>query len=106
MGRVVEVTSPRYVISPYFLLFRVALPYFRKGTYMIWFDLKSGYHHVGIHPDHQAFLGFVWKFPGALSFRYFVFTVLTFGLSSAPYIFTKCFKKLEKYWRVNGANIG
>ena len=51
---------------------------------MIWFDLKSGYHHVGIYPDHQAFLGFVWKFPGVLSFRYFVFTVLTFGLSSAP----------------------
>ena len=37
--------------------------------------------------------------------RYFVFTVLPFGLSSAPYIFTKCLKPLEKYWRFNGVNI-
>ena len=26
-------------------------------------------------------------------------------LSSAPYIFTKCLKPLEKYWRFNGVNI-
>ena len=34
-----------------------------------------------------------------------MFTVLPFGLSSAPYIFTKCLKPLEKYWRFNGVNI-
>ena len=50
-------------------------------------------------------MGFVWKLPGALSFRYFVFGVLPFGLSSAPYIFIKCLKPLEKYWRVNRVNI-
>jgi hypothetical protein len=37
--------------------------------------------------------------------RYFAFTVLPFGLSSAPYIFTKCLKPLEKYWRIKGVNI-
>ena len=37
--------------------------------------------------------------------RYFVFTVLPFGLSSAPHIFTKVLKPLEKYWRVFGFNI-
>ena len=26
--------------------------------------LKSGYHHIGIHPDHRASLGFAWKFSG------------------------------------------
>ena len=35
-----------------------------------------------------------------------MFTVLLFGLSSAPYIFTKCPKSLEKYRRFNGVNIG
>ena len=50
-------------------------------------------------------MGFAWKFPGEASLRYFVFTVLPFGLSSAPYIFTKCLKPLEKYWRLNGINI-
>ena len=55
---------------------------------MITFDLKSGYHHIEIHPDHLRFLGFAWKFPGEASIQYFVFTVLPFRLSSAPYIFT------------------
>jgi hypothetical protein len=72
---------------------------------MLPFDLKNGYHHIEIHPDHLRCLGFTWKFPGEASIRYFVFTVLPFGLSSAPYIFTKCLKPLEKYWRFNGVNI-
>ena len=45
------------------------------------------------------------RFPGEISFRYFVFTVLPFGLSSAPYISSKCLKPLEKYWRIYGVNI-
>ena len=72
---------------------------------MITFDLKGGYHHVEIHPDHLTFLGFAWKFPKEASIRYFVFSVLPFGLSSAPYIFIKCLKPLEKYWRFNGVSI-
>ena len=59
----------------------------------------------GGNTDHLRFLGFAWKFPGETPVRYFVFTVLPFGLSSAPYIFTKCLKPLEKYWRFNGVNI-
>ena len=35
----------------------VALAFFQKDYYMISFDLKSGYHHVEIHEDHQCFLG-------------------------------------------------
>jgi len=72
---------------------------------MITFDLKSGYQHIEIHPDHLTFLGFAWKFPKEASIRYFVFSVLPFGMSSAPNIFTKCLKPLEKYWRFNGVNI-
>ena len=51
------------------------------------FDLKSGYHHVEIFQPHQTFLGFSWEFRGET--RFYVFTVLPFGLSVAPYIFTK-----------------
>ena len=61
---------------------------------MITLDLRSGYHHIEIHPDHLRFLGFAWEFPGGVSIRYFVFTFLLFGLSSSPYIFTKCLKPL------------
>ena len=34
--------------------------------------------------------------------RYFAFTVLVFGLASAPFIFTKVVKVLIKHWRSNG----
>ena len=68
---------------------KIALFYFQKCSFMITFDLKSGHHHIEIHSDHLRSLGFAWKFPGEASIRYFVFTVLPFGLSSAPYKFYK-----------------
>ena len=64
---------------------------------MFEFDLKSGYHHIEILQEHQAFLGFSWIVNGVRKF--FVFTVLSFGLSSAPYIFTKVGRVLVRYWR-------
>ena len=84
---------------------KTAIGYFQLGSYMISFDLKSGYHHIDIHPDYQSFLGFGWKFSENSPMRYFVFTVLPFGLSTAPHIFTKVLKPLEKYWRIQGVNI-
>ena len=35
---------------------------FEKDFVFCTFDLKSGYHHVQIHDDHQKFLGFCWTF--------------------------------------------
>ena len=34
--------------------------------------------------------------------KFYVFTVLPFGLSSAPHVFTKIVKPLEKHWRYQG----
>ena len=84
---------------------RTALTYFQIDSFMISFDLKSGYHHVDIHEESQTFLGFAWKGSKDQSPAYYVFTVLPFGLSSAPYIFTKCLKPLERHWRMQGINI-
>ena len=132
--RVVEVQAPPYVVNPLSVSvqpngkkrlildlryvnkhlikqrvkyedWKIALSYFQKGAFMISFDLKSGYHHIDICPDHQTFLGFAWKFSGDTKFRYFVFTVLPFGLASAPFIFTKCLKPHEKYWRIHGISV-
>lgn len=61
------------------------------------FDIKSGYHHVDIFPDDWQFLGFSWVFNGVC--KYYVFTVLPFGLSTGPYIFTKIMRPLVKHWR-------
>ena len=37
---------------------KVALKVLSKGFYLFKFDLKSGYHHVEIFPDHRRFFGF------------------------------------------------
>ena len=78
-----------------------ALEYFVQGGYATKFDLKSGYHHVDIFPEHRQYLGFCWSFQGGVE-RYFMFNVLPFGLSSAPYIFTKLLRPLVKLWRCRG----
>ena len=84
---------------------RTGLTYFTKDCFTISFDLKNGYHHIDIHPDSQTFLGFAWKHAKDQGYSYYVFTVIPFGLTSAPFIFTKCLKPLEKYWRRQGFNI-
>ena len=81
---------------------KVALAYFAKDSYMFSFDIKSGYHHVEISQEHQTFLGFSWRAPGSGGEVFYVFTVLPFGLSTAPYLFTKLLKPLEKHWRLQG----
>ena len=61
------------------------------------FDISQGYHHENIDENHQKYLGFSWKIDGKI--RYFMFTVLPFGLCSAPFIFTKVMRSLVKFWR-------
>lgn len=78
---------------------RVAMLLFQKGNYMFSFDLKSGYHHVDIAEAHCKYLGFFW------SGRFYEFTVLPFGLSTACYIFTKLLRPLVRYWRSLGLRI-
>ena len=65
---------------------------------MFFFDLKSGYHHVDIFPDHRKYLSFSWTFSCGRT-RFFEFTVLAFGLSPAPYLFTRFLKPLVRKWR-------
>jgi hypothetical protein len=61
--------------------------YTNYSKYAIKFDLKSGYHHLEIHPEHIFVLVLSWKFGSQV--KYFNFTVLPFGSSSAGHIFTK-----------------
>ena len=77
-----------------------ALQIFSKGFYLFKFDFKSGYH-VEIFPDHRKYLAFSWVF-GDGAVKYFQFAVLPFGLSSAPYLFTKLLRPILTSWRSNG----
>ena len=52
---------------------------------------------IDILESHQKYLGFAWEIDGKL--RFFVFTVLVFGLSTAPFLFTKLITVLIKHWR-------
>ena len=71
-----------------------------KGDWFFKFDYKSEYHHVDIFPEHTHFLGCSWTCNGQC--RYFKFTVLPFGLATAPFLFTKIQKALVKHWRRQG----
>ena len=62
----------------------------------------SPYHHIDLSPDQQKYLSFAWPFNGVL--RYFTFVVLSFGLSSACFCFTKLLGPLVKLWRSMGHN--
>ena len=73
-----------------------------EGQWFFTWDLKSGYHHVDICLEHQMYLSFSWPFSGML--RYFTFTVLPFGLSSACFCFTKLLRPLVSRWRSMGHN--
>ena len=57
----------------------------------------SAYHLIEIFESDQQFLGFSWVLDGVT--KYFKFTVLPFGLSVGPYIFSKVMRSLVKYWR-------
>ena len=75
---------------------RTVMTMFEREDYVITFDLKSGYHHVGMSQHQWKYLGFRWRS------QYYVFTVLPFGLSSACYIFTKLLRPLVRFWRASG----
>ncbi|CAI7860190.1 unnamed protein product [Closterium sp. NIES-53] len=68
----------------------------QPNDWMLSVDLKSGYHHVDIHPTCWKYLGF--QFEG----NYYFFQSLPFGLATAPFIFTQLIKQLARRWRSLG----
>ena len=82
----------------------IAREVLNPGDFMFSFDLKSGYHHVEIFPEHRQFLSFSWNFSSGVT-RYFQFSVLPFGLSFAPYLFTELLKPFVSKWRTEGKSI-
>ena len=67
------------------------------GGFGFKFDITQGYHHIDIHPLFQCYLGFSWVENGVR--RFYIFLVLPFGLTSAPFVFTKVVRVLIKFWR-------
>lgn len=82
---------------------RTALTFIQKSGWMIKFDIHAAFHSVEIYPPHTNFLGFTWTFDNTKV--YFKFLVLPFGISSAPYVFTKLTRPLVKKWRGAGFQV-
>lgn len=62
-------------------------------------DLSSAYHHIEMHPASTPYLGFEWD--GV----YYRFAVLPFGLSSAPWLFTKVISHCVRFLRSPGMSL-
>ncbi len=92
----------KYVQKDHFKIddWKIGLQFFDSNALLFSFDLKSGYHHVDIAPQYHKYLGFSWCIDGLQ--RHFEFTVLPFGLTSAPFIFTKIMKPMVTHWRSCG----
>ena len=70
---------------------RTATKLLQKNWFMTTVDLKDAYFLVPIHKASRRFLRF--NFNGTL----FEFTCMPFGLSSAPYVFTKIIKPVISF---------
>ena len=81
---------------------KTAISYFVRGAYMFSFDLESGYHYIEIFEGHQTYLAFSWRHSICNLVKFYVFTILPFGVWSAPHVFTKILNSLEKHWRYQG----
>ena len=67
-----------------------------EGDQLISVDLESGFHHVPVKFEHQKYIGFRWN--NCL----YVWTVLAFGIKSAPYFFNKVLRPVVRFLRENG----
>ena len=66
------------------------------GMWAFSIDLKDAYFHVPIHPSSRKYLRI------CMGDRVFQFRALPFGISSAPWIFTKIFKEIAVILRRKG----
>ena len=64
--------------------------FLHRGFWAYSVDLKDAYFHVPIHPRSRRFLRFAYKN------RVLQFKALPFGLSSAPWLFTRIMAELKK----------
>lgn len=87
-----------FVLAPHFKLvdIRTALKLLKKNLFLAKIDLKDAYYSVSIHKDFRKYLCF--QFDG----KVYQFTVLPFGLSVAPYLFTKLMNPLVSKLRSQG----
>ena len=91
----------RYLSPPHFRMDSIkdVASLLRLGDWAASIDLKDAYLHIPIHPASRPFLRFIWRR------KLYQFLVLAFGLSTAPFVFTKVTKPIAAYLRARGIRI-
>ena len=69
------------------------------GDWMFSLDLAAGFHQIDMHPAAWPFLGFAWRG------KHYFFKVLPFGLTSAPWCFTKVMRVVVQEIRQRGVPV-
>lgn len=75
------------------------LPLLPPGCWMVTRDLKDAYFHIAIKEQHQQFLRFT------VGQHHFQYKVLSFGLPSAPGVFTKVVAVVSAHLRLQGVTL-
>lgn len=71
----------------------------KHGDFLFTLDLESAYHHIELDCKALPFMGFEWK--GI----FYVFTVLPFGLATAPWVFTKLTRPIVALLNLSGVRV-
>ena len=66
------------------------------GDYLVTIDLKDGFFHIPVLPDHRTYLGF------SFGLKYYQWCVCPFGLSCSPYYFCKVLRPVLAFIRTQG----
>ena len=80
--------------------FSLFLDIIQKGDWFIKLDMTDGYFHISIHPHFRKYLKFRWN--GVL----YHWVCLPFGLSCAPFVFTKVLKPIFTWFRAQNIRCG
>ena len=72
----------------------------KKGAWVVFYDLKSAFHHVEVIVKHRRFLGFSIMVDGEV--KYFRYNQMPFGYRDASRILTKIMRTPVNKWRTQG----
>ena len=74
---------------------KTVIDYIEPEDFIVTTDIKNGFHHIGIKPEYQKYLGFFFEN------EFYVWCVLPFGAAFSPYFFSKTLRPVVKYLRQN-----
>ncbi|XP_062534712.1 uncharacterized protein LOC134203896 [Armigeres subalbatus] len=69
---------------------------FRLRKYAMTADIEKMYRMIKMHPMDHPLQCIVWREDSTKPLRMFMLTTVTYGTSSAPYLATRCLKKLAE----------